>query len=149
MRLEKAEYDNLEKIVSMSKKAFETDIEVGGESVGGPPHYDSINWHRQMLNEGHLYQALVGDAIVGGAILFFGKNGESLYIGRIFVDSMHHRIGYGIRLMECIENLSSKVKSINLDTPIWNVRTNSFYKKLGYAVVKEDDEFVYYKKEII
>lgn len=73
MRLEKAEYDNLEKIVSMSKKAFETDIEVGGESVGGPPHYDSINWHRQMLNEGHLYQALVGDAIVGGAILFSAR----------------------------------------------------------------------------
>jgi ribosomal protein S18 acetylase RimI-like enzyme len=71
-----------------------------------------------------------------------------LYIGRIFVDPIHHRKGYGISLMELVESYYPGVKKIVLDTPIWNVRTNAFYKKLGYSEVKRDEGFVYYQKEL-
>ena len=148
MKLEKAEKVHLEKIVAMSKRAFETDIEVGGTIGDYPPEYDSITWHEQMLDEGHLFQAVVDDELIGGAILFLSENKESLYIGRIFVDSLHHKKGYGISLMKLVENLYSDVKEINLDTPIWNIRTNSFYKKLGYSELKQEDGFLFYQKKI-
>ena len=35
------------------------------------------------------------------------------------------------------------------DTPVWNVRTNAFYQKLGYIGYKEDHEFIYYRKNVI
>lgn len=41
-----------------------------------------------------------------------------------------------------------EVKEFYLDTPIWNVRTNRFYKKLGYLEYKRDDELIYYVKNI-
>lgn len=148
MKLEKAEKVHLEKIVAMSKRAFETDIEVGGTIGDYPPEYDSVTWHEQMLDEGHLFQAVVDDELIGGAILFLSENKESLYIGRIFVDSLHHKKGYGISLMNLVENLYSDVKEINLDTPIWNIRTNSFYKKLGYSELKQEDGFLFYQKKI-
>ena len=148
MKLEKAEKKHLEKIVAMSKRAFETDIEVGGTIGDYPPEYDSVTWHEQMLDEGHLFQAVVDDELIGGAILFLSENKESLYIGRIFVDSLHHKKGYGISLMKLVENLYSDVKEINLDTPIWNIRTNSFYKKLGYSELKQEDGFSFYQKKI-
>ena len=148
MKLEKAEKVHLEKIVAMSKRAFETDIEVGGTIGDYPPEYDSVTWHEQMLDEGHLFQAVVDDELIGGAILFLSENKESLYIGRIFVDSLHHKKGYGISLMNLVENLYSDVKEINLDTPIWNIRTNSFYKKLGYNEIKQEDGFVFYQKNV-
>ena len=148
MKLEKAEKKHLEKIVAMSKRAFETDIEVGGTIGDYPPEYDSITWHEQMLDEGHLFQAVVDEELIGGAILFLSENKESLYIGRIFVDSLHHKKGYGISLMKLVENLYSDVKEINLDTPIWNIRTNSFYKKLGYSELKQEDGFSFYQKKI-
>ena len=148
MKLEKAERIHLEKIVAMSKRTFETDIEVGGTIGDYPPEYDSITWHEQMLDEGHLFQAVVDDELIGGAILFLSENKESLYIGRIFVDSLHHKKGYGISLMKLVENLYSDVKEINLDTPIWNIRTNSFYKKLGYSELKQEDGFLFYQKKI-
>lgn len=69
MKLEKAENRQIEKIVSMSKRAFETDIEVGGALGNYTPEYDSVIWHEQMLLEDHLYQAVEGDRIVRGAIL--------------------------------------------------------------------------------
>lgn len=50
--------------------------------------------------------------------------------------------------MEKIENLYSDVISFTLDTPLWNVRTNSFYQKLGYEVKKKDKEFAYYGKQL-
>ncbi|MCH1942283.1 GNAT family N-acetyltransferase [Holdemania massiliensis] len=148
MKLEKVENKQIEKIVSMSKRAFETDVEVGGSFDGYPPEYDSVIWHEQMLKEDHLYQAVEGNKVVGGTILFLNENNNNLYIGRIFIDSVYHRKGYGISLMECIENFYPDVKEINLDTPLWNIRTNSFYKKLGYIEVKREDGFVFYQKKL-
>ena len=148
MKLEHAGKQHIEKIVSISKRAFETDVDVGGTVDDYPPEYDSICWHEQMLNEGHLFQAIVDDIVIGGAILFLSENKESLYVGRIFVDSLHHKKGYGIALMELVEKTYPNVKELNLDTPIWNIRTNSFYKKLGYTELKQEDGFVYYQKNL-
>ena len=148
MKLEKAEKIHLEKIVAISKRAFETDTEVGGAVGDYPPEYDSVIWHEQMLNEGHLFQAVVDDELIGGAILYLSENKESLYVGRIFVDSLYHKKGYGISLMGLVEKLYFDVKEINLDTPIWNIRTNSFYKKLGYIELKQEDGFSFYQKNM-
>ena len=147
MKLVKPELKDIERIAAISKRAFESDTEVGGTIGDYPPEYDSILWHEQMRNEGHLLQAVVDGEIVGGAILFLDKDGESLYIGRIFIDPVHHRKGYGLSLMKLMEACYPGIRKINLDTPLWNVRTNAFYTKLGYCEVKREDGFVYYQKE--
>ena len=148
MKLENAELKHIERIVAISKAAFDTDINVGGSEAGGPPDYDSIPWHIQMKNEGHLLQAVIAGEVVGGAILFVEEDGETLYIGRIFIDPVHYRKGYGLSLMKMVETYYSGIKKIKLDTPLWNVRTNAFYTKLGYREVKRDQEFAYYQKEL-
>ena len=44
MKLENAELKHIERIVAISKRAFETDIEVGGAIGDYPPEYDSAIW---------------------------------------------------------------------------------------------------------
>ena len=141
-----AEEKQIKTIVDMSVRAFETDVNVGGAKGDCPPEYDSVEWHKQMAREGHLYQAMIGNDIVGAAIVFPDETKNSVYIGRIFIDSIHHRKGYGIQLMECIEKNYPSAAEFNLDTPSWNVRTNAFYVKLGYQIIKEEDGFVFYRK---
>ena len=148
MKLENAELKHIERIVAISKAAFDSDSTVGVSEDGGPPDYDSVLWHIQMKKEGHLLQAVIEEEIVGGAILFLDKDSETLYIGRIFIDPAHHRKGYGLSLMKMVETYYSGIKKIKLDTPLWNVRTNAFYTKLGYREVKRDEEFAYYQKEL-
>lgn len=148
MKLENAEKCNVKTIVSISKRAFETDVNVGGAIGDYPPEYDSLSWHEQMRKEGHLFQAVEEDTLVGGAILFLSEDEEKLYVGRIFIDSTYHKKGFGISLMQLVENLYPKVKEINLDTPIWNIRTNSFYRKLNYIEIKQEDGFAYYRKNL-
>ena len=108
-------------------------VNVGGAKGDCPPGFDSVEWHRQMAREGHLYQAMIGKDLVGAAIIFPDETEKSVYIGRIFIDSIHHRKGYGIRLMECIEKNFPWAAEFHLDTPYWNERTNAFYKRLDYG----------------
>ena len=51
----------------MSIRAFETDVNVGGAKGNCPPGFDSVEWHEQMAQEGHLYAAMIGDDLVGAA----------------------------------------------------------------------------------
>ena len=148
MKLETAELKDIERIVAISKAAFDSDINVGASEAARPPDYDSIPWHIQMQNEGHLLQAAIDGEIIGGTILFLDKDGETLYVGRIFIDPVHHRKGYGLSLMKMVETYYAGIKKIKLDTPLWNVRTNTFYTKLGYREVKRDEEVAYYQKEL-
>ncbi len=55
MRIIKAEAKQVAKIVDMSIRAFETDVDVGGAKGYCPPEYDSAKWHEQMAQEGHMY----------------------------------------------------------------------------------------------
>jgi GNAT superfamily N-acetyltransferase len=146
MRIVKAEEKQVSKIVNISIRAFETDVNVGGAKGDYPPGFDSVEWHEQMAQEGHLYAAMIGDDLVGAAIVFPDENAKSVYVGRIFIDSEYHRKGYGTRLMDCIEKASPWANEFNLDTPCWNKRTNAFYKKLGYQLIKVEDGFNFYRK---
>ena len=139
MYIVKAEANQIENIVEMSVRAFETDVNVGGAKGECPPGFDSVEWHKQMAREGHLYQAMIGKDLVGAAIVFPDETEKSVYIGRIFIDSVYHRKGYGIRLMDCIEKNFPCAGEFRLDTPCWNERTNAFYNKLGYRIIKIED----------
>jgi ribosomal protein S18 acetylase RimI-like enzyme len=91
-----------------------------------------------------LYKLVDDYKIVGGALLFLKD--DILNVGRIFVNPEYFRKGYGIFMMQQIEAMFPQVKTFSLDTPIWNIRTNAFYQKLGYEEVRRDGDFVYYEK---
>lgn len=130
-------------LTALSKAAFGTDVSVGG-SAGGPPDYDSVEWHEEMRKADNLYSFMCKEAVIGGAVLF--PDGENLYVGRIFIDPTLFGQGFGVRLMELIEQAFPDAKVIRLDTPEWNVRTNSFYAKCGYTAVGSSDGEVHFEK---
>ena len=131
-------------LMCISKKAFDSDVEVGASSVGGPPGYATLSFHTKMARMNCLYKLVDDYKIVGGALLFLKD--DILNVGRIFVDPELFCKGYGIFMMQQIEAMFPEVKVFTLDTPIWNVRTNAFYQKLGYVEVRRDGDFVYYEK---
>jgi len=133
-------------LAGLSRQAFNSDVKAGAASSGGPPGYQSVPFHARMARMNHLFKlADENGVIMGGAILF--RKGDTLNIGRIFIDPQHFRKGYGILMMREIEAMFPDVKVFTLDTPAWNTRTNAFYTKLGYSEVKRDTDFVYYSKK--
>lgn len=147
MLLRLAKKDEIETITKISVEAFHTDYLVGMDANDGPPDYDSAQWHAKMQAQNCLY-AYVDDngIVVGGAVLF--ASSEKVYVGRIFIAPKYHGKGYGTKLMNDIENAFSSANLFKLDTPLNNVRTNAFYKKLGYVQTAVDGDCVTYVKEI-
>ena len=145
LRLMKAGTSDAPVLNAVSKHAFDSDAEIGAPAAGGPPGYMSLKYHMKMARAGCLFKLTEDGLIIGGAILF--PDGDTLNIGRIFVDPDHHRKGYGVRLMREIEAMFPEIRTFELDTPAWNTRTNAFYRKLGYTEVRRDGEFVYYSKQ--
>lgn len=138
--------EEIEMITKISIDAFHSDYLIGLEPNDGPPGYDSVKWHKEMQKEKHLFSYFNdGGTMVGGAILFVSY--DEIYIGRIFISPKYHRKGYGISLMNDVEKMFSSVKRFKLDTPTKNIRTNSFYKKLGYIQTNVDGDFAIYEKE--
>ena len=131
-------------LMCISKKAFDSDVEVGAKGAGGPPGYATLSFHTKMARMNCLYKLVDDYKIVGGALLFLKD--DVLNIGRIFIAPEHFRRGYGIFMMQQIEESFPEVKIFMLDTPIWNIRTNAFYQKLGYVEVRRAGDFVYYEK---
>ena len=135
-------------LVGISKHAFDSDVEVGASELCGPPGYKSLPFYTKMARLNCLYKLVDGDGLtVGGAVLFVKDN--EMNVGRIFVSPEHFRKGYGVFMMEQIETMFPEVQIFTLDTPSWNVRTNAFYKKLGYVEVRRDGDFVYYEKRAL
>ena len=147
MKLDKARPEQIGALAAISKAAFDSDVDVGADYPDGPPEYDSEPWHIEMMNRGNLYAATEEGEVIGGALLFRDASApDFLYVGRIFIDPRLFGRGYGMRLMELIENMNPDVTEFCLDTPLWNIRTNRFYRKLGYTETKRDEKMVFYRK---
>jgi predicted acetyltransferase len=147
MEIVEASIEQVELLTRISKAAFETDITVGGKDVGGPPNYDSVEWHNSMQERRALYAIMLDEEIIGGLLVFIdSKNKDSMFMGRIFIDPKHHRKGFGIAAIREIEKKWNRIKCWKLDTPIWNTRTKPFYEKNGYAERYRDDESIYFQK---
>ena len=147
LRFVKARTSDALVLTSISKQAFDSDVEAGATSPGGPPGYQSVPFHIRMARMNHLFKLVDENGVIlGGAILF--RQGDVLNVGRIFIDPQHFRKGYGILMMREIVALYPDVKVFTLDTPVWNIRTNAFYTRLGYSEEKRDTDFVYYSKDV-
>lgn len=142
--LRKAEIKEVPLLTDISKRAFDSDIEVGAPGPGGPGEYDNPLWHMKMLKEGRLFCYLEDDKIIGGALIWITP--KYVYIGRIFIDPSLFNKGYGIKLMKAIEETYPR-KEYQLDTPTWNIRTNKFYQKIGYKLINTKEDCNFYKKK--
>ena len=146
LTLELAQPDDAAALADISRRAFETDSAVGGTGPGGPPGYDTAAWQRSMMTKASAYwKLLLNGQLIGGAIVFSYPRGR-YYLARIFLDPDYHRQGLGLRAMEALLAAYPEARVWRLETPPWNQRTRAFYKKLGFRVVRETAEDVFFQK---
>ncbi|MFX0124318.1 MAG: GNAT family N-acetyltransferase [Candidatus Hodarchaeota archaeon] len=133
IKIERAEEKDAEELASISKRAYDSDIEVGASGPGGPPGYDSASSQQRFIRFMDYYKILLEKDIVGGLFTRGGKHHRTLE--GIFVDPPHHNKGIASRAMELLWEMYPNVRIWTLGTPEWNVRTRHFYEKLGFIQV--------------
>ncbi len=139
-----------ESLTTVSVNSFHTDYFVGGRnSIGGPPGFDSVEFHERMIKEAsRFYKMLLDDQIIGG-FWFFNKNIEKAYLSRIFIDPKFHCKGIGLLSFNFLFQNFPIVKEWTLQTPNWNTRTPKFYMKLGFEIIDKSDKFIFFKKKMV
>lgn len=143
-----AEVADAAALADISRRAFESDVTVGLPEPGGPPGYDSAAWQKEQMGRSSAYWKILLDGqLIGGAIVFACPRGR-YYLARIFLDPDLHRQGLGTKAMNGLLALYPEARVWRLETPPWNRRTRAFYEKLGFQVVRETQDDVFYQKII-
>ena len=143
--LELAKRSDAEALAQISRRAFHSDADCGGKGEGGPPGYDSHQWQASIMRKAAYYKIQVDGKIAGGAIVFNKGHGH-YYLGRVFLDPAYHRQGIGLEAMRLLYEQFPAAQKWTLETPPWNTRTRNFYLKLGFRVVKETRDDVFFEK---
>ncbi len=152
--LQKAEVEDVEILTETCRRAFDSDSEFGAPGPGGPPGYDSIEWNTKIIQNKWLQyrKILFGSKIVGGFIA--GNRGPGYQVcERIWVDPDYMRKSIATN---AFERVWEKYPSADLwvaGTPEWNVRTNPFYKRLGFVQIGTTHDNptwngIYYEKRL-
>ncbi len=137
IKIERAEKGDAEELASISKRAFESDTEVGAPGSGGPVGYDSSSFQLRIMGFMDYHKILLDNWIVGG---IFTRGKQHRVLERIFVDPPHHNKGIAFRAMELLWERYPDAQLWTLGTPEWNVRTRHFYEKLGFIQVGWESE---------
>jgi GNAT superfamily N-acetyltransferase len=158
VKIERSKEKDVKILAKISKKAFETDLLDGiapssFKTPGGPPGYDSPDFHKFIMSVLDVYNILLEGEVVGGLLLNSHIKRHCI-LERIFVAPTHHKKGVGGKAMEVVHQNYPEADIWTLGTPKWNSRTRNFYEKLGYVQVgweKSPDPIwwgVWYQKTI-
>lgn len=148
IQLEKAASGDASTLAQVSKRAFDHDILYGAPGPGGPPGYDSEQWQARMMRMGEYYRVTIAGQIVGGVIVL-RKKAREYEVGRIFLDPDYQNLGIGTEVLERLWEQYPLAKRWTLDTPAWNLRTRTFYRKLGFLEIGEDRSGLVYFERMI
>ncbi len=130
--IEASEIDS-DRLAEIAKRAYDSDINYGAPTTGGPQGYDSPAFYTRQLKYLGCYVILLGEEVVGGAMVSTG--GLYATIERLFVDPNHQRQGVGTRAFRLLEERYPEVSLWTLGSPDWNTRVPSFLESLGFRQI--------------
>jgi GNAT superfamily N-acetyltransferase len=122
-------------LLPMHMRAFAVDVAQYGQ---GPPGYNRLEWHKEMLDQAIYYKIQHQGRIVGG-IIVRERSAEHYYLDTLFVDPEFHNSGIGTQAMIVLEHMFPMIQLWSLHTPYQSYRNHHFYEKLGYRKVGQTD----------
>lgn len=136
IELTKALPEDVEELTEIQIKTFIDDNKnkPEGASPDGPPGYNSIKWNEHWIQHTPYYKIIYNGQLVGGLILFC-MDESHMEVGRIWVDPAFQSLGIGQAAMQKMFNLHQEVHKWTLGTPVWAVRNQHFYEKIGFRKI--------------
>jgi chorismate mutase/predicted N-acetyltransferase YhbS len=123
-------------ILGIQKRAFVESAEEAGGNYNIAPITETLDQMKQDFQEFTFLKATVDGMIVGSVRAQEKENG--CHIGRLVVEPVFQRRGYGTALLRAIESRFPAVREYVLFTGATNAKSIGFYTRHGYSV---EDEF--------
>lgn len=136
MIIEKAEMKDMEEILALQKLAYQSEAELCND-YSIPPLKQSLESIKEDFSKMIILKAVEEGKIIGSVRAF--EENEVCHIGRLIVHPTCQNKGIGKLLVHHIEDCFSTCKKYSLFTGNKSVKNLSFYGKLGYRSVKEEE----------
>lgn len=135
MVIEKAEMNDMEEILALQKLAYQSEAELY-DDYSIPPLKQSLESIKEDFSKMIILKAVEEGKIVGSVRAF--EENEVCRIGRLIVHPAQQNRGFGKLLIHHIEDCFSACKKYSLFTGNKSLKNLSFYGRLGYRSVKEE-----------
>ncbi len=147
--IDKAEYYDLEEILSVQKLAFRGEAESFNDHAIAPL-IQTLESIQDDFRSNCYLKAVLDDKIVGSVRAY--EKDTVCHIGRLFVHPEFQNRGIGSSLMIYIERLFTHCAAYTLFAAKRVFKNVKFYGSLGYRIVKEETAkdnltFVYFLKD--
>lgn len=134
IKLTKLEKSDLAEFTEIAIQSFVDDKNNYGEY---PPLIDIEHRSLRYIDDGYTYKILYNDEMIGGLVIFGGKEG-GYTLGSIFIKPSRQNQGIGQSVINLMEEEFSDAKTWFLDTPYLSFRNHHFYEKMGYIKTGEE-----------
>jgi chorismate mutase/ribosomal protein S18 acetylase RimI-like enzyme len=126
-----AVHDDIPAILALQKRAFIQEAEAAGGIYTIPPITQTKEEMEREFHEYTVLKAVLDGLIVGSARA--KAIGATCHIGRLAVEPVYQKRGYGKTLMTALESLFPLVNDFELFTGVNSQSNIRFYSNLGYS----------------
>jgi ribosomal protein S18 acetylase RimI-like enzyme len=147
-KIYKADCNDLQEILQLQYLSYQSEAALFG-TQDIPPLKQTLGEVNQEYQDGIILKMLDDSGKIIGSIRAKEDNG-TVYIGKLMVHPQHRHHGYGIKLLDEIEQYFPN-KRYELFTSTRSIANIARYQKMGYKIFKRkvinsDLEFVYLEK---
>lgn len=136
MEISNARHVDLEAILALQRRAFESEARLAG-NFNIPPLRQTLQELEQEWREGLLLKAVdATGALVGSVRARLTE--ETAYVGKLMVRPDLQGKGIGTRLLAAIEEACTQPR-LELFTGVHSLRNLMFYERVGYVRFKEEE----------
>ena len=134
MIIKKAEFSDLEEILQLQKRAYESEAELYND-FDIPPLVQTL---KEVENEfeNHVFLKVVENEKIIGSVRALLIDPKTCYIGKLIVHPDFQNQGIGTNLMIEIENIFKGCEKFELITGHKSTKNLKLYEKLGYKEFK-------------
>ncbi|WP_027634430.1 GNAT family N-acetyltransferase [Clostridium hydrogeniformans] len=149
--IEKARIEDAEKIVEIKKLAYsDEDIRFGGGGGENLKYIGDIGFISWCMNRYLLYKIMLDGIIIGTSWLDHETDDRPNHfeLQDFCINPEYHNKGYGSKAIELMENIHKNINLWSLNTPVFSVRNQYLYEKMGYKKIGQTKDKVFYEKTI-
>lgn len=149
--VELAKIDDAEEIAKCAREAYKDEKYRFANEKDSYDGYPSTNWVIHDIKKYTYYKILLDKKIIGGAYIW--EKSDGVYIIEDFcIHPSYQNKGYGKEALLQLEKINLNIKVWTLTTPIYSIRNQHLYERLGYREIGRGEEdgiqSIKYKKEI-
>lgn len=145
--IERAKIEDANAIAEINTLAFNDEMNRVLGRDGGPPGYNEVETHIDLINKFLVYKIVYDEKIIGSFFLI--KQGESNFRLESFciLPSYQNR-GFGYKTLELMEKKHPNIKRWSLGSFKDSKRIQYLYEKFGYNKIGENEWEYEYEKVI-